>query len=107
MGDTSVTVVRPHTSRNVVRIDATAIIIGTNARNEPNTNASTSSAPTPPSIASSSTPGPLPPPLCDRQRVVAGEVHRCARHGRPRERRGRVFGRFRVGFEGMVGSGGG
>ena len=39
-------------------------MIGTIARNEPNTNASTSSAPRPPSSASKSTPGPLPPPLC-------------------------------------------
>ena len=46
-----------------MRIETIAIMIGTIARNEPNTNASTSSAPKPPSSASSSTPGPLPPPL--------------------------------------------
>ena len=64
MGETSVTVVRPHTTRNVVRIETIAIRIGTIARNDPNTKASTSSAPKPPSRASTSTPGPLPPPLC-------------------------------------------
>ena len=57
------TVVSPQTTRNVVRIETIAIRIGTIARNEANTNASTSSAPKPPSSASSSTPGPLLPPL--------------------------------------------
>ncbi len=45
-------------------IEAIAIRIGTIARNEPNTKASTNSAPKPPSSASSNTPGPEPPPLC-------------------------------------------
>ena len=45
-------------------IETIAIMIGTIARNEANTKASTSSAPKPPSSASRSTPGPLPPPLC-------------------------------------------
>ena len=56
-------VVNPHTTRNVVRIETIAIMIGTIARNEANTKASTSRAPNPPSSASTSTPGPLPPPL--------------------------------------------
>ena len=45
-------------------IEMKAITIGTKARNEAKTNASTSSAPTPPITASRSTPGPsLSPPL--------------------------------------------
>ncbi len=44
-------------------IAGSAIRSGTSARNEANTNASTISAPRPPTSASSSTPGPLPPPL--------------------------------------------
>src|SRR3984893_13810337 len=63
MGETSVIVVRPQTTKKHVMIEAIAIAIGTSARNEPNTNARTNSAPTPPSNASTSTPGPLPPPL--------------------------------------------
>jgi hypothetical protein len=44
-------------------IDAIAIISGTIARKDANTNASTSSAPKPPIKASRSTPGPSLPPL--------------------------------------------
>ena len=45
-------------------IETIAITIGTIARNDANTNASTASAPRPPTSASISTPGPsLPPPL--------------------------------------------
>ena len=63
IGEIGVIVVSPHTTRNEVRIDTIAITIGTKASNEANTNASTISAPKPPSRASSSTPGPLPPPF--------------------------------------------
>ena len=44
-------------------IDTIAITIGTTARNEAKTNSSTTSAPTPPMIASTRTPGPSVPPL--------------------------------------------
>ena len=44
-------------------IDTIAIRIGTKALSDANTNASTTSAPSPPSIASSRTPGPLLPPV--------------------------------------------
>ncbi len=44
-------------------IEAIAIMIGTTARNEAKTKASTTSAPTPPSSASRKTPGPSPPPV--------------------------------------------
>ena len=56
----------PSSSTNVVKIDTTAITSGTTARNEANTNTSTTSAPRPPSTASVSTPGPslLPPLSC-------------------------------------------
>jgi hypothetical protein len=64
MNDTSVSPVRPHTIRNVVRIDPTAIASGISARNEPNTSTSTTSAPTPPNRVSASTPEPPPPPSC-------------------------------------------
>ena len=58
MNDTSVISVRPKMSRNVVRIETIAMIRGTRAMNEANTNASTTSAPIPPNTASMSTPGP-------------------------------------------------
>ena len=57
MKETSVNVVIPHTSRNVVGIETIAISSGTNASIEANTNASTHSAPMPPSRASANTPG--------------------------------------------------
>ena len=41
-----------------------AISSGTNASSEPNTKPSTTSAPRPPTSASSSTPGPSESPLC-------------------------------------------
>jgi hypothetical protein len=63
MGETSVNAVSAQSSRNVVMIEATAMKIGTIARNEANTNASTASAPAPPISASTRTPGPLSPPL--------------------------------------------
>ena len=44
-------------------IETIAIRIGTNASSDANTNASTTSAPSPPSIDSSRTPGPLLPPV--------------------------------------------
>ena len=44
-------------------IETIAISIGTKASSEANTNPSTTSAPRPPSRDSSSTPGPLPPPV--------------------------------------------
>ena len=55
--------VKPQTTRKVVMIEAIAIRIGTIASSEPNTKASTSSAPSPPNSASISTPGPSPPPF--------------------------------------------
>src|SRR3954463_6486306 len=84
IGETSVTVVSPQTTRNVVMIETTAIAIGTMARNEPNTKARTSRAPKPPSSASTSTPaerpregpaGPAGPAALVRQRVEAAEAH--------------------------------
>ena len=63
IGDTAVSCVSPSSSRNVVRIETIAITSGTTARNEANTKVSTTSAPTPPSTASSRTPGPSLPPL--------------------------------------------
>jgi hypothetical protein len=48
----------------VVMIEAIAITSGTTARNDAKTKASTTSAPTPPTTASISTPGPpLSPPV--------------------------------------------
>ena len=44
-------------------IETIAISSGTNASSEANTNASTTSAPSPPSMDSSRTPGPLLPPV--------------------------------------------
>ena len=44
-------------------IEATAIMIGTTAKNEAKTKASTISAPKPPITASRRTPGPSPPPV--------------------------------------------
>ena len=63
IGDTWVTDVSAHTSRNAVMIEVIAISSGTSARNEAKTKARTAIAPAPPSSASTSTPGPLPPPL--------------------------------------------
>ena len=51
-------VVRPHSSRNVVMIDTIAMNIGTSARNDANTKASTARAPRPPTTASIRMPGP-------------------------------------------------
>jgi hypothetical protein len=45
-------------------IDAIAITSGSTARKDAKTKASTTSAPSPPSTASSRTPGPWPPPRC-------------------------------------------
>ena len=45
-------------------IETSAVISGTTARNEPNTNASTISAPRPPIIDSASKLGPLVDPVC-------------------------------------------
>ena len=50
--------VSPSSSRKVVRIETAAVKIGTKARNEANTKASTIRAPKPPTKASSRTPGP-------------------------------------------------
>jgi len=58
MGETSVIVVSPHSSRNETSTDEIAIASGTSASHEPNTNTSTTSAPTPPRTASSRTPVP-------------------------------------------------
>jgi hypothetical protein len=61
---TSVRLVSPRMTRKVVRIATPAISSGTRASSEPNTNASTASAPSPPSSVSASTPPPSasPPP---------------------------------------------
>ena len=87
-------------------IDTTAITIGTSARNEANTKASTASAPRPPSSASSEHAGPA---VAARrvllQRVEAGQVHR-----RPGHRRRRAappaarFSAFGLSPNGCVGS---
>ena len=53
---TSTSPVRPSTARKVVRMATAAISSGTRARNEPNTKASTHSAPTAPTRVSTSTP---------------------------------------------------
>jgi hypothetical protein len=63
MPDTSVTPVRPQTSRKLVVTETTAITSGTTARNEANTNASTTSAPIAPSSASANSPSPPPAPV--------------------------------------------
>ena len=52
----SVKVVRPRITRKVARIATAAISSGRKASSEPNTNASTASAPSPPSSVSASTP---------------------------------------------------
>ena len=52
------TSVRPKTTRKVTRIEVAATSSGTTASTEPNTNASTPSAPSPPSSVSASTSGP-------------------------------------------------
>ena len=74
-------------------IEAIAMKIGTSARNDANTKASTSSAPRPPSSASSSTPGPSSPPLSLLERVEAGEVDRRAADRRAAQRRARPASR--------------
>jgi len=61
MNETSVNPVRPHTIRNVVRIEPTAIANGMSARNDPNTRTRTIRAPAPPNRVSANTP--TPPPL--------------------------------------------
>src|SRR6266487_212448 len=62
---TSVKVVKPRITRKVARIETAAISSGTRASSEPNTKASTASAPSPPSSVSVSTPVPPPPSLAD------------------------------------------
>ena len=62
---TSLKVVRPSTSRKVVRMETAAISSGTNARNEAKTNSSTSSAPAAPSSVSARTLGPSVSPPAD------------------------------------------
>jgi len=62
MGEIDVASARPSRGRNVVGIATIAISSGTTARNEAKTKLRTTSAPTPPSNASTTTPGPLPPP---------------------------------------------
>ena len=62
---TSVTVVRPRTRRNVVRIETAAISSGTSARNDANTKISTASAPVAPSSVSNRTLGPEVSPPAD------------------------------------------
>ena len=64
---TSLNVVRPSTSKNVVRIETAAIIIGTSARNDAKTKISTSSAPAAPSSVSASTLGPSLSVTCGQQ----------------------------------------
>src|SRR6266536_2843975 len=61
--ETSVKVVRPRITSRAVRIDTAAISSGMKASREPNTNASTASAPTPPSSVSARTLVSWPPPL--------------------------------------------
>ena len=64
---TSVNVVSPSTSMNVVRIDTAAMSSGSSARNDANTNSSTSSAPAAPSSVSTRTLEPsLSPPAASR-----------------------------------------
>src|SRR4051812_7142588 len=58
MNDMSMTYVNGNNKMNVVRIEAAATTIGSNARNDANTNASTASAPTAPRRTSANTPGP-------------------------------------------------
>jgi len=62
---TSLKVVNPSTSRKVVRIETAAISSGSRARNDANTNSSTSSAPAAPSRVSASTLGPSVSPPAD------------------------------------------
>src|SRR6266542_5471380 len=84
MNDTSVKVVRPRITSRAVRIDTAAISSGMKASSEPNTNASTASAPTPPSSVSARTLLPWPPPsllVASSSRPVTWTV---APAGRPR-----------------------
>ena len=77
MGETEVSSVRPSSSRNVVMIETTAMRIGTIASAEAKTNSSTANAPSPPSTASSSRPGPsLSAPLSSNS---ASKPVRCTR----------------------------
>ena len=62
MNDTSVIDVSPQRMRNVVRIDAAAVSSGVMAKNDPKTSASTTRAPTPPTMVSTRTLTPPPPP---------------------------------------------
>ncbi len=62
-----------------MRIETTAIMIGTIARNDPNTKASTSRAPKPPSSASTSTPGPVAAAALHGQRIKAGQMNAVRR----------------------------
>ena len=87
-------------------IETNAITIGTTARNDANTNASTASAPSAPSIASSRSPGPSE--SCAAvlgQRVEARQVHRLAGDRRALERRARRLLGLRVLAERRVGVG--
>ena len=61
--ETLVRAVTPQRTRKVAMIETMAISRGTNASSEANTKASTTSAPSPPSTDSRSTPGPLEPPV--------------------------------------------
>ncbi len=58
MPETSVTEVSAQTSRKLVRIEITATSSGTNAISDAKTNASTSSAPSPPRSDSARSPAP-------------------------------------------------
>jgi hypothetical protein len=72
MNETLANVVTPSTTSSVVRIELAAITSGTNASSEPNTNASTASAPPAPIRVSTSTPGPFEvPPFASWSRPVS------------------------------------
>ena len=57
---TCVNSVSPRMIRNVVRMDTIAMMMGTSARNDPNTKTRTASAPMPAISVSASTAGPCP-----------------------------------------------
>ena len=75
MKDTLVAEAKPHTSRNVVRMDPAAMASGIRARNDPNTSTSTTRAPAAPNRVSASTPPP-PPPSAARASCPVTETDR-------------------------------
>src|SRR5438067_11172263 len=78
-----VTYVSPSVTRSVVTMDTPAISRGRSARNDPNTNPNTASAPAAPNSVSTRTPGPLVfPPVDSSARPVTDAWNPAGSDGR-------------------------